>query len=69
MKAPKRPLPESTRLLVRGRAAPERTLAWQTFDRLVFEPAHFVMERKMLEGIKVRAEGVVTTFMPKAERN
>jgi hypothetical protein len=47
----------STRLFVRGRAAAARSAAQRAFDRLVFEPAHFVMERKMMEGIKARAEG------------
>lgn len=50
----------TTRLLVRGRGRFENPdlgavlnfLYW----RLVFEPAHFVMERKMMLGIKARAE-------------
>lgn len=55
-----RPLaPERTRLLVRGRAAVERSLAWCAYDRLIFEPIHFLMERKMMEGIAARAEGRV----------
>lgn len=48
----------STRLVVRGRAEDVgRTPAQRVFERLVFEPTHFVMERKMMEGIKARAEG------------
>jgi hypothetical protein len=50
----------TTRLLVRGRGRFESPdlgpvlnfLCW----RLVFEPAHFIMERKMMLGIKARAE-------------
>ena len=48
---------QSTRLIVRGRSAAVRSAAQRAFDRLVFEPMHFVMERKMMEGIKARAEG------------
>jgi hypothetical protein len=44
------------RLIVRGRGAGRTSIAWRAFDRLVFEPVHFVMERKMMEGIKSRAE-------------
>jgi hypothetical protein len=47
----------TTRLIVRGRAAASRSSAQRVFDRLVFEPTHFMMERKMMEGIKARAEG------------
>lgn len=55
------PLDErTTRLIVRGRGRFENPdlgpvlnfLYW----RLVFEPAHFVMERKMMLGVKKRAE-------------
>ena len=52
------PLPaDQTRLIVRSRAAGERPPLAAAFDVLVFEPIHFVMERKMLEGIKAHAEG------------
>jgi hypothetical protein len=47
----------ATRLLIRGRMAPGRALGWRIFDRLVFEPAHFVMERRMMLGLKQLAEG------------
>jgi hypothetical protein len=52
--------PGETRFIVRGRsgrrdAAPR--LAQWLFERLVFEPMHFVMERRMLIGLKERAEG------------
>jgi hypothetical protein len=46
----------TTRLLVRGRGAPGRSLLGVAFDRWFFEPAHFVMERRMMIGIKQLAE-------------
>jgi hypothetical protein len=52
----------TTRLLVRGRGrtdgqwGPRRGLLRFLYWRLIFEPAHFIMERKMLLGIKRRAE-------------
>lgn len=51
------PCEHGTRLLVRGRGAARTSFLLRAFDRLVFEPMHFVMERKMMEGIKARAEG------------
>jgi hypothetical protein len=45
-----------SRLLVRG-AGGERGLWATLFDRFVFEPMHFTMERKMMTEIKARAEG------------
>lgn len=45
--------PNATRLVLRG-AMPEETSF--LYD-LVFDPAHFIMERKMMLGIKARAEG------------
>jgi hypothetical protein len=53
-------LPENdstTRLLVRGRGAPGRSLLGVAFDRSVFEPMHFVMEKRMMIGIAQLAEG------------
>ncbi len=50
----------STRLLIRGRAG-ERGVAGRLFDALVFEPMHFVMERKMMESVKRLSEGEVTS--------
>lgn len=47
----------AARLLVRGRMAPGRSLMWRTFDRILFDPAHFAMERRMLIGLKQIAEG------------
>ncbi len=46
----------TTRLLVRGRGAPGRSLLGVAFDRAVFEPMHFVMEKRMMIGIKQLAE-------------
>ncbi len=50
----------STRLIVRGRGNfnPDfkNALLNFLFWRVVFEPAHFIMERKMLLGIKERVE-------------
>ena len=46
-----------TRLLIRGRVAPGRSLGGVIFDRLVFEPVHFAMERRTMLGLKELAEG------------
>lgn len=46
-----------TRLLIRGRGTPERSLGWLAFDRSAFEPMHFAMEKRMMLGIKSLAEG------------
>ncbi len=46
-----------TRLLVRGRGSPGRSLLGLAFDRSIFEPVHFVMERRMMTGLKEAAEG------------
>jgi hypothetical protein len=48
---------ETTRLIVRGRAAKPSTTLGAAVDRLLIEPIHFAMERKMMNGIKFRAEG------------
>lgn len=48
---------DRSRLLVRGRAAAVPGVGWWAFDRVVFEPVHFVMERRMMEGIQRLAEG------------
>lgn len=52
---------ETTRLIVRGRAAGARGFWATAFDRLVFEPIHFVMERRMMEEIKGLVEGRPST--------
>jgi hypothetical protein len=49
--------PGSSRLLIRGRAAGPAALFAGAFERLVFEPMHFVMERRTMETIKSLAEG------------
>lgn len=46
-----------TRLILRSRGAEDESLLAKLFDRLVFDPAHFIMERKMMLEIKRRAEG------------
>jgi hypothetical protein len=47
----------TTRLIVRTRGDGTPNVALAPFGFLVFEPAHFIMERGMLLGIKARAEG------------
>jgi len=51
----------TTRLIVRTRAAYRPRLWIGLFNLLVGEPAHFVMQRKQLLGIKQRAEAAVTS--------
>lgn len=46
----------STRLLIRGRGTPRRSLLGVAFDRSVFEPIHFIMEKRMMIGVKELAE-------------
>ena len=46
----------ATRLLVRLRAQYQAGIVQSSLVRLILEPSHFVMERKMLKGIKERAE-------------
>lgn len=50
------PAGDSTRLIVRTRGAGDPNVPLAPFGLLVFEPAHFIMERGMLLGIKQRAE-------------
>jgi hypothetical protein len=47
----------SARLLTRGSGGSTHTWLGRAFTRTVFEPLHFAMERRMLEGIKGLAEG------------
>jgi hypothetical protein len=47
----------TTRLILRSRSAEEERLPFKLFNRLVFDPAHFIMERKMMLEIKRLAEG------------
>jgi hypothetical protein len=46
----------ASRLVMRGRARGSLGLLGAGFERSIFEPIHFAMERKMMEGIKARAE-------------
>jgi hypothetical protein len=46
----------TTRLIVRTRGNGKPNVALAPFGLLVFEPAHFIMQREMLRGIKARAE-------------
>ena len=50
----------STRLIVRWRQGYEPTLGNTIMWRYITDPITFVMERKMLHGIKLRAENTVT---------
>ena len=47
----------ATRLVAYGRAASERAPLAAGFARGVFEPAHYVMERRMMQNVKSLAEG------------
>jgi hypothetical protein len=47
----------TSRLVTRARARGTLSLLGAAFNRGVFEPVHFVMERKMMEGVRARAEG------------
>ncbi len=52
-----RPQPRGTRLVSRNRiATPDASAVTRTFNRYVMEPGSLIMERKMLLGIKERAE-------------
>jgi hypothetical protein len=46
----------TTRLLIRGRGAIGRSLLGSAFDRSIFEPIHFAMERRMMIGIQQLVE-------------
>ena len=48
---------ETTRLLVRTRGTEPSSAFGVAFDRAVFEPIHFVMERRMMDSIRRLAEG------------
>jgi hypothetical protein len=53
---------EQTRLIVRSRSDWAPGLGSALFNRGAGEPAHFVMERKMMLGIKQRAEAPAVTL-------
>ena len=46
----------TTRLLIRGRGEARRSWFGVAFDRTIFEPVHFVMERRMMIGLQELAE-------------
>jgi hypothetical protein len=48
--------PRTTRLVLRSRAEPSSNIWQRAFAYLLFDPAHFIMERKMMLGIKRRSE-------------
>ena len=50
------PYGDGTRLIVRTRGAGRPNVPLAPIGALMFEPAHFIMERGMLLGIKARAE-------------
>jgi hypothetical protein len=54
----------TTRLIARLRATYEPRLPLAPLVHAVLEPAHFIMERKMLLGIKERAEGTAGGASP-----
>ena len=45
-----------TRLILRGRSGPKRNLSVRFWNHVFWEPAHFIMERKMMMTIKTLAE-------------
>jgi hypothetical protein len=51
------PAAEGSRLLARHSGSATSGLLGAAFHRAVFEPLHFAMERRMLEGIRGLAEG------------
>lgn len=50
--------PDRSRILVRERPPAPANVLDATFRTFIFEPAHFVMERQMLRGVRDRAENV-----------
>ena len=46
----------ATRLILRSRGAQAESFASTLFGRLLFDPVHFIMERKMMLSIEQRAE-------------
>jgi hypothetical protein len=55
---------QETRLLIRSQAELQSSIGGRLFAVLVFEPMHFTMERRMMENIKLLAEGQrVSTFL------
>jgi hypothetical protein len=48
--------PRTTRLILRSRSGQSGSIWRMAYNYFVFDPAHFIMERKMMLGIKHRAE-------------
>jgi hypothetical protein len=46
----------TTRLILRGRSGPKRNVRARFWNHVFWEPAHFIMERKMMMTIKALAE-------------
>ena len=51
------PQGKRTRLIIRGRGAGELAPLAATITAVAFDPVHFMMERRMMEVVKARAEG------------
>jgi len=47
----------TSRFVVRAGGTISPSLLGEAFEGVVFEPIHFAMERRMMEGVKLRAEG------------
>ena len=63
-----RPVDETkTRFIIRGRGNKPATLGMKIFNYGFFEPAHFIMERKMLLTLKKRAEEFSLSHTDEAE--
>lgn len=58
--------PRASRLIVRSRGPAKPSVAARLFRTLVFDPAHFIMERGMLRRIKTLAEHAPATPLPAA---
>jgi len=54
--------PQTTRLILRSLSGPSGSVWQKGFSYLLFDPAHFIMERKMMLGIKKRAEACMWWF-------
>jgi hypothetical protein len=48
----------ATRLLIRWRARPPDSIAGTILDKYVIELIHFIMERRMMLGIRERAQAL-----------
>jgi len=59
---------ESTRLIVRSRSVWGAGVASLLLGRVMGEPAHFLMERAMMRGIKRRAEAMANEATRATER-